>query len=40
MIQRTANLGQFPLHYATLALGNADECVFLSDKDRTKIKPQ
>ena len=40
MIQRTANLDKFPLRFATLALGANEECVFLSDRDRTKIKPE
>jgi Dolichyl-phosphate-mannose-protein mannosyltransferase len=40
IIQRTANLKKFPLRYATLALGTNEECVFLSDIDRTKIKIQ
>ena len=40
MIQRTANLEKFPLRFATLALGLNEECVFISDTDRTKIKTQ
>ena len=39
IIQRTANLEKFPLKYATLALGTNEEALFLSDTDRTKIKP-
>ena len=39
IIQRTGSLEKFPLKYATLALGTNEESVFLSDTDRTKIKP-
>jgi hypothetical protein len=38
IILRTANLQKFPLKFATLALGTNEECLFLSDTDRTKIK--
>jgi dolichyl-phosphate-mannose-protein mannosyltransferase len=40
IIQRTASLDKFPLKYPTLALGMNEECVFISDTDRTKIKAQ
>jgi hypothetical protein len=40
IIQRTASLDKFPLKYPTLALGMNEECVFISDTDRTKIKTQ
>ena len=40
IIQHTANLEKFTLKYPTLALGVNEECVFISDTDRTKIKPQ
>ena len=40
LIQHTAKLENFTLRYPTLALGVNDECVFISDTDRTKIKPQ
>lgn len=40
IIQRSANLDKFSLRYPTLALGVEGECVFISDTDRTKIKPQ
>jgi 4-amino-4-deoxy-L-arabinose transferase-like glycosyltransferase len=40
IIQRTVSLEKFPLRFPTLALGTNDECVFISDTDRTKIKPE
>ena len=40
LIQRTAALDKFPLKYATLALGLNEECMFVSDADRMKIKPR
>jgi len=40
IIQRTMSLEKFPLKFPTLALGSNEECVFISDTDRTKIKPQ
>lgn len=39
VIQRTANLEKFPLRNATTALGVNEECLLLTDSDRTKIKP-
>jgi len=40
IIQHTSNLEKFSLKYPTLALGVNEECVFISDTDRTKIKPK
>lgn len=40
IIQHTAPLDKFILKHATLALGVNEECVFVSDVDRTKIKVQ
>jgi hypothetical protein len=40
IIQRTATLEKFPLRNATLALGANEESIFLSDTDRTTIKPK
>jgi len=40
VIQRTAALGKFPLRNATVALGVNEECLLLTDTDRTKIKPE
>ena len=40
VIQRTANLQKFPLRNATVALGVNEECLLLTDTDRTKIKPE
>jgi 4-amino-4-deoxy-L-arabinose transferase-like glycosyltransferase len=40
IIQRTVSLDKFALKYPTLFLGIDGECVFISDTDRTNIKPQ
>jgi hypothetical protein len=40
IIQRSVSLDKFSLRYPTLALGVEGECVFISDTDRTNIKPQ